>query len=194
MCRRFCGGWFAMNVVLIGMKHCGKSTLGAALARRWGCPFYDVDEMIEEVHGCDAGQRLSVREIFAKFGEDYFHKIEGQVVCELYMKLYQPDATAVVALGGRTAMNDSIRDLLDGIGLTVYLQVAPEELLARVQRSGLPAFLDEADPAGEFLALCRQREPHYEELADLTVNLDGLDVGAAVDAIARCVEEHRDAR
>jgi hypothetical protein len=58
----------------------------------------------------------------------------------------------------------------------------------------MPPFLDEADPAGDFLLLCRQREPQYERLADLTVNLDGLDVEAAVDAVARCIEEHRNAR
>ncbi|HOW17891.1 MAG TPA: shikimate kinase [Phycisphaerae bacterium] len=183
-----------MNVVLIGMKHCGKSTIGAALARRWGCPFYDVDEMIEATHACESGRRLTAREIFVQFGEDYFHKIEGRVVCELYMKLFEPDSTHVVALGGRTAMNEGIRELLDGIGLTVYLQVAPEELLARVKRAGMPPFLDEADPVGDFLLLCRQREPQYERLADLTVNLDGLDVEAAVDAVARCIEEHKDAR
>lgn len=183
-----------MNVVLIGMKHCGKSTLGAALARRWACPFHDVDEMIESTHACDTGGRLTVREIFARLGEAYFHKLEGQVVCDLYMKLRTPDATNVVALGGRTAMNDSVRKLLDGIGLIVYLQVPPDELFARVQRSGLPPFLDEADPAGNFRALCRQRESHYEALADLVVNLDGFGVEAAVDAIVRRIEEHADAR
>ena len=44
-----------MNIVLIGMKYCGKSTLGAALARWWACPFYDVDRMIEQTYACDAG-------------------------------------------------------------------------------------------------------------------------------------------
>lgn len=183
-----------MNVVLIGMKHCGKSTLGAALAKRWNSPFYDVDAMIEAMHECETGKRLSVREIFATFGDDYFRKVEGQVVCELCLKLYGPETTNVVALGGRTAMNESIHELLDGLGLIVYLQLAPKELLARVERAGLPPFLDEGDPAGDFLALCRQREPHYEHMADLAVNLDGLEVDAAVDAIIRCIEEHKDAR
>ncbi len=183
-----------MNVVLVGMKHCGKSTVGAALATRWGCPFHDVDVMIEETHACQTGTRMTVREVFATFGEDYFHKLEAQVVCELYMKLYQAGAKNVVALGGRTAMNNRIHDLLDGIGCIVYLQVSPAELFARVQRSGLPPFLDDADPAGDFIAICRQREARYEELADVSVNLDGLSVEAAVDAVAQAVEECGDAR
>ena len=50
-----------MNIVLIGMKHCGKSTLGEALARRWACPFHDVDAMIEATYACEAGRRSSIR-------------------------------------------------------------------------------------------------------------------------------------
>ena len=37
-----------MNIVLIGMKHCGKSVLGSKLAEHWGYPFYDIDAMIDE--------------------------------------------------------------------------------------------------------------------------------------------------
>lgn len=183
-----------MNVVLIGMKHCGKSTLGKALADRWECPFYDVDEMIETLHACDTGRHLSVREVFSRFGEEYFHRLEGQVVCDLFLKLYRPGARNVIALGGRTAMNERIRDLLDGIGLIVYIQVSPQELLRRVERSGLPPFLDDADPAGDFLNLCRQREPHYEQLANVVINVEGLDIPTAVDALVRRIEEHEDAR
>ena len=111
-----------MNVVLIGMKHCGKSTLGAALARRRACPFYDVDRMIEQTDACDADETLTVRELFARHGERRFHQIESHVVCELYLKLDQPEATNVVALDGRTATNAQTSQLLAGMGLVVYLQ------------------------------------------------------------------------
>jgi shikimate kinase len=180
-----------MNVVLIGMKHCGKSTLGRALAERWGCPFYDVDALIEATHACDRGERLTAREIFTRLGKDYFHQVEGQVVSELYLKLDRPESQAVVALGGRTALNSSITELLGGIGLLVYIHVPPQVLFARVQRTGLPPFLGEADPAGDFLSLCRTREPQYRRLAQLVVELDDLEVPAATDLLARRIEAFR---
>ena len=180
-----------MNVVLIGMKHCGKSTLGRALAESWGCPFYDVDALIEAAHACEAGRPLTAREIFTSLGEDYFHKLEGQVVSELYLKLNRPGSRAVVALGGRTALNASVAELLGGIGLLVYLHVSPEVLFARVRRTGLPPFLGEADPAGDFLALCRTREPQYRRLAQVVVDLDDLDIPAATELLAARVEESR---
>jgi len=97
-----------MNVVLIGMKHCGNSTLGAALAERWGCPFYDVDRMIEDTYACESDRQVTVRELFAAEGEQCFRRIEGEVVCQLYMSLNRPDSTAVVAVGGQTATNDRV--------------------------------------------------------------------------------------
>lgn len=183
-----------MNVVLIGMKHCGKSTLGRALARRWGCPFHDVDAMIEATHACASGETLVTREIFSRHGEDYFHEVEGQVVCELYLTLERAGSTAVVALGGRTALNEAVSRLLGDIGLRVYLDVRPEELLARVMRSGVPPFLNPEDPEADFLALCRQRRPLYEAQADLVVNLDGLAPEQALEALVRRIEEHTHAR
>ncbi|HUW82532.1 MAG TPA: shikimate kinase [Phycisphaerae bacterium] len=183
-----------MNVVLIGMKHCGKSTLGAALARRWACPFHDVDRMIEQTYACDAGETLTVRELFARHGEQRFRQIESHVVCELYLKLDEPDATNVVALGGRTATNAQISQLLAGIGLVVYLKVPNDELVARLRASGLPSFVDRNDPVADFLDLCRQREPIYGQLADRVVELDALGVDQALDHLIHRIEEHEHAR
>ena len=180
-----------MNVVLIGMKHCGKSTVGRALAGRWGCAFHDVDEMMENLHACDSGRRQSVREIFAEHGEAYFHRIEGHAVCELYLKLDRPGSTAVAALGGRTALNTTISRLLQPIGPVVYLRVPPEELFARVERGGIPPFLDPRDPKGHFLRICNERAPEYERLANLVIDLDRLSVAEAVEVLTRRLAEHR---
>lgn len=183
-----------MNVVLIGMKHCGKSTIGRALAEREGCAFYDVDPMIEAMHACDRGERLSVRDIFSTYGEEYFHRIEGHVVCELYLKLDRPDSRSVVALGGRTALNTTVLELLRAIGTTVYLRLKPETIYARIERAGLPPFLQGTDPAGKFLKLYHEREPQYCRLADVVIHLDDLDVAACVDRVITCIKEHLDGR
>lgn len=174
-----------MNIALIGMKHCGKSTLGAALAARWGCPFYDVDRLIEEHQACESGTWLSVREIFTTLGEERFVELEAQVVCELYLRLHEAPSDNVVAVGGRTALNERVGELLSGIGLVVYLEVSPEEMFARVLRGGLPSFINQDDPVMSFLELYKERVPHYQRLANLTVNLDGLDAAASLEKMCR---------
>ena len=180
-----------MIVTLIGMKHCGKSTLGAALAARWGCPFFDVDQMIEERHACKTGEQLPVREIFKRQGEHRFHELETQVVCDLYLRLSDSKDNGVVAVGGRTALNTKVDELLTALGLIVYLEVSPEEMFARVQRGGLPPFVDEKDPMGHFAKLHAERAPHYRRLANLTVNLDGLNPEAALEKLCRELDRVR---
>ena len=178
-----------MNLILIGMKHCGKSTLGAKLAQRWNCAFYDVDQRIEENYACQTAVPRKVREIFTEDGEEEFHKAETQVVCELAMKLERSSERHVVAVGGRTVLNETNRRLLGDLGQMVYLQVDPRELYRRIARSGLPPFLNPSDPEGDFLRLCREREPQYLQIADLVVNLDGMDIEQALDTLIERLNE-----
>jgi shikimate kinase len=179
-----------VNVILIGMKHCGKTTLGSALAARWQCPFYDVDQMIEQYNERETGQRLTVREIFSKGGEERFRELEARAVCDLFLLLDKSEDSNVVAVGGRTALNKKVDALLSVMGLVVYLEVSPDEMFARVTRSGLPAFVDENDPENHFLKLHEERSPHYRRLARLTVNVDGLDADAAVEKLSRSIKEY----
>ena len=179
-----------MNVLLIGMKHCGKSTVGAALAARWACPFHDVDDWIEDTHERATGERLNVREIFKTHGEVYFGQVEARAVRDLLKCLDDSKGCNVVALAGRTPMNGELKGLLSEAGLIVYLQSPVEELLARMKRSGIPPFLNLDDPAGDFADLYGKRAPHYERLADVVIDTKGLHVDAVVGLVIGRIEEH----
>jgi shikimate kinase len=177
-----------MNVVLIGMKHCGKTTIGQALARRWECGFADIDPLMEAMHACDKNEHLSVREILSKYGEEHFRRMEGMVISDLYMKMEQSGTQMVVAVGGRTALNDTVNRLLDGIGPRVCLEVAPDELWRRIQQSGIPPWLDAKNPERAFRKLCDERLPHYRALADVVIAVDGLTPQEAAARISEALD------
>jgi shikimate kinase len=180
-----------MNIVLVGMKHCGKSSIGRVMAAGMGCAFHDVDPMIEATHECEAGERIPVREILIRHGEDHFHRIEGHVVCELYLRLDRPGSKSVVALGGRTALNTTVVSLLKAIGTVVYLRVPADVVYRRIEKAGLPPFLDENDPAGSLMKLYQEREPRYVDLADVVVDLDGTcEIEEAANRVMASIEEH----
>jgi shikimate kinase len=174
-----------MNVVLIGMKHCGKSTVGRGLARDLGEPFVDTDQRIEALFAADHGSRCTVREIFANHGEACFTGLERRVVRALASDMRDSQDSRIVAMGGHTALQPELRPIIREMGRVVYLCVDPAELLRRVLAGGVPPFLDPADPKGSFHALCRQRAPVYESLADLTVDLDGLTPEQSVHRVLR---------
>jgi shikimate kinase len=163
-----------VNLILLGMKHSGKSKLGRMLAERLGARFVDVDDRIELVYHDRTGERVSVREVFGAVGEHEFGHLEAQAVALLAEELAGRGSNAVVALGGRTPLNREATQHLRKLGPALYLKVDPQTLWDRVVRKGVPPFLDPSDPRADFFRLCRDREPAYEAMASVTVELDGV--------------------
>ena len=82
------------NVVLVGMPGCGKSSVGKILAKKLDMEFIDTDAEIVNKTGRE------IPEIFAEFGEDYFRKIESEVLREVGVKTGK-----VISTGGGVVKN-----------------------------------------------------------------------------------------
>jgi shikimate kinase len=178
-----------VNVILIGLKHCGKSTLGRRLAKELGVAFVDTDALVCRLREQRTGENVSIREVFRAVGEQGFAELERQAVGELTWQLEEERREAVIALGGRTAMQKELHPALKQLGTVVYLQVDVEVLLARVLAGGVPPFLDPDNPQESFRAICRDRNQVYESLADVIVDLDGLDIPEATAAVRLAVAD-----
>ena len=113
------------HIVLIGMMGSGKTTLGAALARRIGRPFVDVDEELVARLGC------SIPEFFDRAGEPAFRQIEADTIAEILAQR----TPAVVGAGGGAVLHAGTRALLGEAAQVVWLQ-APAEVLAQRVGSG----------------------------------------------------------
>ncbi len=103
----------------------GKTTLAQALGRRLGWRAEDVDLLVE------GRERRAVAEIFARDGEPYFRSIERQVIWSLL-----PLRHAVVATGGGTFVDPENRAAINADGLSVWIDVTLDELLARIPADG----------------------------------------------------------
>lgn len=157
-----------MNIVLIGFKGAGKTTVGRALALSLEWPFLDLDKALEKQYASRSGHRLSFREIFQTLGAEAFRKLEAEVASDLLTS-----SGKVIALGGGTPLiSEALREQI-AKGWVLYLAVEREALFSRIMSSGLPAFFDPEDPRASFEALWAEREPVYRSLADLTVDATG---------------------
>ncbi|QSH41762.1 shikimate kinase [Lentisphaerota bacterium ZTH] len=161
-----------MNIVVCGMKHCGKSTHGLFTANALQCPFVDTDDLICDEHFDRTGKRLTPRQIYKQFGEKHFRELEAFVVKALIKQGENEKSNRVIALGGGVPNNTLLKDSLDKLGFFVYLKVDKDVIFKRIKRRGLPPFLQTADPYSTFSELYTEREQRYIELSDLTIVLN----------------------
>lgn len=115
----------ADKIYLVGFMAAGKTTVARILAERLGWRAEDIDELIE------ARERRTVAEIFAKSGEPYFRSIERDI-----LKLLLPMRHVVVATGGGTFMDPDNRAAINLDGVSVWLDVPLEEVVARLPADG----------------------------------------------------------
>jgi shikimate kinase/3-dehydroquinate synthase len=168
------------SLVLVGMMGAGKTSVGKRLAARLGLPFVDADEEIE------AGARMSISEIFQKFGEPYFRDGERRVIARLLEA-----GPCVLATGGGAFMNAATRERIAERGVSIWLKPDFDVLYRRVRKRSNRPLLQTPDPEGTLRKLLQEREPTYA-LADITIEShDGPhdyvveQILAALDARAR---------
>jgi shikimate kinase len=113
------------KIYLVGFMAAGKTTVARALSSRLGWRAEDVDELIE------ARERRPIADIFARQGEPYFRAVERDI-----LKLLLPIRHAVVATGGGTFMDPENRAAIMMDGLSVWIDVPFEALLARLPADG----------------------------------------------------------
>lgn len=159
------------SIVLVGIMGCGKSTVGKRLAHRLGLEFIDADSEIERA------ANMTVSEIFAAHGEPYFRSGEERVIARLL-----GEGPQVLATGGGAFMSETTRSEIAEQGLSVWLKVDFETVMARVRRRATRPLLQNPDPEGTMRRLLAEREPVYAKAA-LTVTSKDVPHEAVVDQI-----------
>ena len=164
-----------MNVILIGMPGCGKSTVGVLLAKSLLCEFVDTDLLIQTRYG------KSLCELIAEHGLERFKQLENEVLSSLSCD------RCVVATGGSAVYGEEAMHHLKANGTAVYLKLSPEDIAARIQNITTRGI---AMKEGCTIAqLYEERAPLYERYADITVDGTGLTAEDCVSAVAARVRE-----
>jgi shikimate kinase len=154
------------------MMGAGKTTVGRLLAARLGWPHLDSDEMISRSTG------KTVPEIFEERGEAGFRAEESRVLAQAATS----DGPAVVSVAGGAVLSAENRKVMRRAGPVVWLRAEVATLAERVG-SGKGRPLLEDDPETALRRLEEERRPLYAEVADVVVDVDGLEAPEVVERI-----------
>lgn len=166
------------SVILMGIKHCGKSTQARALANYFKCDFFDTDDLITEQTG------KTPREIFTEFGNEGFMQAELKA-CETLKN--SKKLPAIIATGGGICNNLKAVEILKSLGgKIIFLQVQEKVASDRIVReavfkdgklSNIPAYIAKKNPHNLddvrtiFYDFYAERVTKYKQIADLVVDV-----------------------
>lgn len=171
-----------MSMILMGIKHCGKSTQGRIISKKLSVPFFDTDDVVFEMTG------KTPRQIYTELGNEGFQEAEEKACSFLLEKINSSaEKNAVIATGGGICGNKKALVVLKKIGTFVFLKT-PERIASfRVLREisvaqdgtllNVPAFIAKKNPRSVadakkiFHDFFIERECIYEQLADVVIDM-----------------------
>ena len=112
------------NIFLIGFMGAGKSTVAKTLQEKLKMNLVEMDARIVEEQG------MSINDIFAKYGEDYFRDIESRLILDI-----GKEGNTIVSCGGGVVVREKNIEYMKQNGKVVYLSATPETIYNRVKDS-----------------------------------------------------------
>ncbi|MDC7234451.1 MAG: shikimate kinase [Spirochaetales bacterium] len=162
-------------IVLGGIKHTGKSTVGRILSKEMDMAFTDLDDLILK----RLPFKWTIRKWYREKGADAFKKKEAEALGE-YLANCNPDEFRILSLGGGTLENKAAVKLLKNPESTIFVLDEKEEILyQRIIRKGIPPFLDSRNPKESFSVLYNARRETLLNQGDHIINISGLDQQSA---------------
>lgn len=110
-------------LILIGPSGTGKSSCARLLGEKLHLAVVDCDERI-----C-AQENMAIAEIFRKFGEDYFRRLEIELLNQLEAS---KEAMVIATGGGMPTFADNL-ERLKKLGTTIYLSTRVDVLERRLE-------------------------------------------------------------
>ena len=150
-----------MRIFIVGPMASGKSTLGKKLAQTLEIDFLDTDNEIEKKAGAE------ISWIFEVEGEEGFRERERKAL----QKSAEKD-NVVISTGGGIVTIEENRDLMIAKGKVVYLKTPIEIQLKRTENDKKRPLLSQGSREQTLRVLKKERDPQYEEIADITINQD----------------------
>ena len=172
-----------MNIVLIGMRGSGKTTVGKLLAKKLDRQFIEMDELIVRRVGLD------IPEIVKQYGWEKFRQVEKEITQEVA----ELDDVVNATGGGVVTREENIHELKKK-GRLVWLKANTDTLLKRIGNDRYRPSLTGKSPREDLETVLPERTPIYERVAEFIINTETKRPEEVAEVIAELYAEQRSAQ
>ena len=159
------------KIYLVGFMGCGKSAIGRRLSYFLKIPYYDMDREIVRQQG------MTIPEIFEKFGEAHFRKLETE-----FLQNFRNES-CIIATGGGVAISKENRKIMRRTGLVFFLDATFEDIYMRIKNDKNRPIVQKSTKA-ELQQLYSYRKKFYREAGHIQVLTEGRSLRMIVEYIA----------
>jgi XRE family transcriptional regulator, aerobic/anaerobic benzoate catabolism transcriptional regulator len=142
----------ARRIALVGLRGAGKSTLGRMLARHLGCPFIELDRLVEQDYGASIPDMIEIA------GTATFRRHERAALARV---IAEHEAAVITTAGGIVSDRESYALLLRR-SHTIWIKARPEEHMSRVMAQGdFRPMAQNREAMADLVAILDARGPDY---------------------------------
>mgnify|MGYP001161251245 FL=1 len=170
------------KLFLVGFMGTGKTTIGKKLSSKLNLPFFDSDKEIELILGC------SIHEYFRTNGENKFRALEEKIIIEKIKN--NNDNSFIMSLGGGAYLNYNIRELINCVGISIWLNGNIDIIYNRLKKSRNERPLMLTFNTKEKLEKLLKERILYYQTADIKVNIINTSKENMSDIIINQIEEY----
>jgi shikimate kinase len=164
-----------MNLVLIGYRGTGKSTVAQILSQKLGMAAVSLDEEIVREAG------MPIPEIVEKLGWTWFRDLESEIA-----RRFGERNDLIIDAGGGVILRPENTENLRRNGVVFWLEASVEVIVDRIQESTeRPALTEGKSFLEEVEEVLSERMPLYRAAADREIDTDPLTPTAVADEIIR---------
>lgn len=161
------------NIILIGMRGSGKTTIGKLLSQKLNRECLDLDEIMVKK------MKMTIPEIVEKYGWDYFRDKESTIVKEVSLL-----DNKIISTGGGVVTKAKNISALKKNGVIIFLKTSVKTLLDRIgDDPNRPSLTNKNTKKEEIEELLKQRKKLYEEAANKIVKTDKLSPDEVINQI-----------
>ncbi len=167
------------NIILIGYRACGKTSIGKHIADITKKKFVDIDNLIEK----KANQNIA--DIFKCYGEKHFRELETEILFSI-----RNISDVVISTGGGIVESEHNRSIIKNLGFVVWLKAFPQTIYNRIVSDKLirPP-LTNLNLLEEIEFILKKRNQYYSEIANFIIDTDYLTIEECANEIIGYVSQ-----